>query len=229
MVQEGFLRYYITVRENGTSHTYPSGNEGLPTDWDFYDQQPYVVRVVNPFSPVCLFDAGKDGDFVYGNYRFLIMPSRNPGESVLTMRVRNLRRVENHYAARFFFAEKIKGRYPDLALCSKIVLYGYSLTSEPQVIQVGLINDLGLTYAGTLAIQPGPGEYSIPLKNLTLVKTAILPNTYPTFLPFYFKPETEGLFDISRSESVQVSIGPGITENEYDKIHGVAIEKIYLK
>jgi hypothetical protein len=229
IISEGQLRYYITVRQDGKDHTFPSGIEGLPSDWDFCDQHPYGVRVVNPQSPVCLFDAEKDGDLVYGNYWFRILPSKNPAESILNMSVRNLLRVEHRYAARFFFAGKTEGRKSDLISCSRIVLSGYSLGSEPLIIELGIVTDLGYTYAGLLTVKPESGEYSIALSDLKKTKTVILPNVYPTFLPFYFEGEDNDIPDITKAESVQISIGPGIPESEYDKPYGVAIEKIYLR
>jgi hypothetical protein len=201
----------------------------LPSDWDFCDQHPYGVRVVNPQSPVCLFDAEKDGDLVYGNYWFRILPSKNPAESILNMSVRNLLRGEHRYAARFFFAGKTEGRKSDLISCSRIVLSGYSLGSEPLIIELGIVTDLGYTYAGLLTVKPESGEYSIALSDLKKTKTVILPNVYPTFLPFYFEGEDNDIPDITKAESVQISIGPGIPESEYDKPYGVAIEKIYLR
>ncbi|MBN2213541.1 MAG: hypothetical protein JW723_04795 [Bacteroidales bacterium] len=229
LVQEGFLRYYISVRQNGSVHTYPAGNEGSPSDWDFIGQEPYQVRVVNPSSPICLFDAGRDGNSIYGNDLFRILPSGNPGESILSMNIKNLRTDGHHNALRFYFAEKLKGRYPDLLSCKQIVLNGYSLTGDPQVIQVGLVNNLGITHAVSLTIQPDYGEYIIPLKDLQQVKTLILPNTYPDFLPYCYEPDKAYPFDLNTSESIQFSIGPDIHENEYNNPHGAAIEKIYLK
>jgi len=45
----------------------------------------------------------------------------------------------------------------------------------------------------------------------------------------HFDARSESELDITKAESIQISIGPGIPENEYDKAIGVAIEKIYLK
>jgi hypothetical protein len=229
LVQEGFLRYYISVSQEGKNQTFPCGKYGLPTDWDFYDQQPYEVRVVQPSSPVCLFDAEKDGRRVYGNSWFRVLPSRNPGETILSMHVSNLHSGEHHIAARFFFAGKTKGRHPDLKSCSHLVLSGYSLNEEPVIVQLGLVTDLGFTYAGLLTVDPGFGVYNIELNHLKKVRSVILPHTYPTFLPFYCKNGPEGPFDITRAESVHISIGPGIPESDFEKSFGIAIERIYMK
>lgn len=229
LVREGFLRYYISVSQDGKNRTFPCGKYGLPTDWDFYDQQPYEVRVVQPSSPVCLFDAEKDGNRVYGNSWFRVLPSGNPGESILVMHARNLQRGDHHVDARFFFTGKTRGKRPDLKSCSQLVLSGYSLNEEPVTVQLGLVTDLGLTYAGVLTINPVSGVYSINLNHLKKVRTIILPRTYPTFLPSYFEGGPEEPFDITKAESIQISIGPGIPESDFEKSFGIAIEKIYLK
>ncbi len=229
LIREGFLRYYITVSIDGKSTTFPSGNEGTPADWDFYDQNPYQTRVVSPSTPICLFDALTDGNFVYGNSWFPVMPSKEAGENVLNMNVRNLKRDEHTYAARFFFADKIKGRASDLDSFNALILHGYSTTHEPINIQISLVDDLGYTFGTMLRIDTLPGDYKVRLADLREIQSINLPNSYPTFLPFYFDNNYNESFNIHKSESVQFSIGPGIPESEYDKAVGVAIGKVFMQ
>src|SRR5690606_21590399 len=86
-VQEGFLRYYIAVREKGQYHTYPSGIQAHPGDWDFYDQTPYQVCVLPESAPVFLFNALTDTDELSRQWRrgSRLVPTGEPGKGELLL------------------------------------------------------------------------------------------------------------------------------------------------
>jgi hypothetical protein len=60
------------------------------------------------------------------------------------------------------------------------------------------------------------------------VKTVLLPLQIPNFLAYWDESRYISLFDISQAESIQISIGPGISEDQFNEKHGVAIESIEL-
>ncbi|MBN2611406.1 MAG: cellulase family glycosylhydrolase [Bacteroidales bacterium] len=228
-IREGMLRYYIAVKSKGAGMTFPSGSEGLPSEWDFYDQNPYMVRVVDSVTPICLFDAVKDGGYVYGNSWFPVVPSKEAGESVLNINIRNLNREGHNYSGRFFFADKVKGRRADFDRFNILVINGYSTTGKPVQVQVAFIDNMGYAYGGFLEIDSEPGNYPINISDLERIPAINLPNAYPTFLPAYFFNDTEKEFNLMNMESIQFSVGPGIPESEYNRAFGVAIGKIFLK
>ena len=228
-IREGFLRYYIVVKDNGGCKTYPTDAEGQPADWDFFQQDPYTIAVVDKDQPVVLFNAGKDGEEMYGNSWFMTAPSSNPGETVVQMRTWNLERAPHILASRFFFKEKIRGRTVDLDYFSELVFKGYAISSNPFPVELSLVLDDGTTYGGTVIMQPGQEYYSLDLDELERVKTINLPGAFPVFLPFYAIGEFDKPFDIHHAESIQISIGPGIPESDYDQPYGLAIEKVFLK
>jgi hypothetical protein len=61
------------------------------------------------------------------------------------------------------------------------------------------------------------------------VKVVTLPRPYPTFLPYYFKGKGNDTLDMNKIESLQISIGPGISEAELQNKHGIAIESVRLE
>jgi hypothetical protein len=46
------------------------------------------------------------------------------------------------------------------------------------------------------------------------VKLVTLPRPYPTFLPYFFEGGTPPSFNLADVETLQVSIGPGLSEAE---------------
>jgi hypothetical protein len=239
LTKEGFLKYYISVKEGENFHTYPSGVEGHPRDWDFFADDPYTVRVVPRTSPVFLFDAITDADAVSRQGRAsTVVPSNNPGKAELQVRVeklavpdpenRNAPRIFDH-SMRYYFGHKLEGRQDDLEAVKDIILHGRSLTGKPCKLQVALVMKDGSTYGGLIEVGMEKKDYSISLSDLKEVKLVSLPRPYPGFLPYYFKTEALCDFDIRATETLQISIGPGIPEGELTDRYGVGIESIRLE
>ncbi len=232
LVKEGFLDYYITLAQNEKYYTYPSGNEGKPGDWDFYDLYPYSIKVVNPSFPLCLFNAENDSRRIVGSrsfFSFKTIPSADNCGTDLKVNVGNLDTEEHDFSFKFFFGDKIKARHNDLNSCNEIVLHGNSLSGKSFPVQIALVMDDGIAYGGTVMLQPDKDEYILLIRDLKKVKTVDLPEAYPVFMPYYFENNSDEPFNINRIENLQISVGPGIPESEYAQAHVFILKNVILK
>ena len=239
-INEGIFRYYISYTQKGKSITYPSIVDGIPYDWDFYGQ-PYKINVVKPDYPTCLFDASSDGEKILwpgGRYHVSIFPSETPGKMVVKATISKLGAVDqdnmdaeptHDFSFKYFFKKDIQERIPDLTSFKKIVIRGYSLMEKPCPIQIALVTDEGIAYGDTVILKPDVKDCIINLKDLKKVKTVNLPAAYPSFMPYFFNNKINKPFDITKTENIQFSIGPGIPESDYNQEHSIAIETIYLE
>lgn len=240
LIQAGYLRYHFVVKDKaGKSHTYPSGAEGRPWAWDFYDDKPYTVRVVSRTSPVHLFDASTDSEelsrqWLRGNS---LAPVAESGKAELRINVEKLFTTDPEnvngekvfdYSGRYFFGKKIAGRAGDLSAMRKLVFKGHALGEKDCIVQVALVTTSGSAFGGLITLKPGTADYSIDLNQLKPVRTVTLPRPYPTFLPYYFSGADTTL-DVTRIESLQLSVGPGIPQRELDGKHGFAVESVRLE
>ncbi len=241
LLREGFLRYYLTVTEKGVARTYPSGLTGKPADWDFYDENPYQVRVLSATTPISLFDAATDTDQLSGPYvpGSQLVPTSEAGQAEWRVNLETLavRDPENKnaapiydYSMRYNFAPNVAGRRADLLSRQKLVFQGRALNETPCPVQLALITRDGSVYGGVLTIDAKNGSYTLPLDQLKPVKLVSLPRPYPSFLP-YFVDTTGGAVGLSLVdiETVQLSIGPGIPQAEQTKKHGLALQRITLE
>ncbi|HET9052685.1 MAG TPA: hypothetical protein VFM90_00830, partial [Cyclobacteriaceae bacterium] len=240
LVQEGFLTYHIVVQDkNEKFYTYPSGIEGRPWSWDFYDDKPYTVRVVAPANPVYLFNAATDSDELSRRWirTSSLNPLPEPGRAELEINVEKLfipdpENTEGEkiydYSCRYFFGNKIAGRAEDAASKQKIVLKGRSLNEKDCVVQVAVVTSDGAAFGGLLTLNPGTADYALNIQELKPVDVVTLPRPYPTFLSYYFR-KNNGTLDMRKIESLQISIGPGIAENELQNRHGIAMESVRLE
>lgn len=240
-LREGAFSYFIAAEfENGKTLTYPSGNEGLPNQWDFFDLSTYQVEILNSKQPIILFDPRTDNDKIHVSAwsgRNRTVRSENPLVYEYQLTAESLWNVDNEnlnaeprydLSMNFPILEKIEGRLTDLNNKNTLVLIARAL-EESSKVQVALTMDNGSSYGKTIEISSKTQQYEISLQDLELVGTVTLPRPYPSFLPYYFEHSNEDKFDISRIEKIQISIGPGLNLEEQQKSHGVAIQGIYLK
>lgn len=238
--QPGFLRYFISVKEQGKFYTYPAGAQTYPGDWDFYAIESYTVPVVERTSPLYLFNAQTDSDqlirqWVRGSS---IIPTDGPGKAEVLVNIEQLFREDPEqkdkekiydYSMRYFFGRKVEGRKKVMGSFTKVVFTGRSLNDKPCTVQLALLAKNGSAYAHSLVVTPEKGEFSISMADFRSIKPVTLPRPYPTFLPYYFEASSVSDFSIEDMESLQISIGPGIPEHQLQQKHGIAIESIRLE
>jgi hypothetical protein len=236
-VLEGFLRYFITVRNGDMAHTFPSGVEGTPNEWDFVDNKPYEVRILKNNSPLYLFVASRDEPRLSRQWlrTSSVVPLEN-GRAEVRVKPEELFTIDPEnadgdkiydYSMRFHCGDKVVGR--GLSNASKIVLHGHSLNEKAEKIQIALVSKNGVAYGGIVSVAPQAGDYALKIQDLKKVKLVTLPRPYPTFLPYFFEGDPSAAWNLSDIEALQISIGPGIPETELEEPHGVAIESIRLE
>ncbi|UOB18647.1 cellulase family glycosylhydrolase [Abyssalbus ytuae] len=241
MVKKGFLNYYLLVNtKDEKSITYPAGEKGKPGDWDFYNNKPYSIRVVNKENPVYLFNAADDSQLLIKEWMntLKLVPTDNINEAEYQVNVEDLLRKQvktkegkdiYRYTFKHFVTDKIASRKSDLSSKENIVLKARSLNGKPCKLEVAFVMNDGNAYGGIIDIGTGLKEYKLPIKELKSTKTVTLPRPYPGFLPYYLDHKLNSPFDIQKVESVQFSIGPGIPESEIKDTHGVAIVNVSLQ
>lgn len=240
LLKKGFLEYRIIVTTPEGTTTFPGGKQGNPGQWDFDPDQPYSVRIVNYEAPVFLFDVARDHEDVVRKWLPTnnLVPTENPGEAEFQVNIEKLFEVDPEntkaqavydYSFRYNFEKKIKGRREAVEGKDRLVLKARALNDKPVKLQVALVMNNGSSFGKILELDPKLEEYEIDLSTLEPVKTVTLPRPYPTFLPLYFEHNIQETFDLEEAESLQFSIGPGLSESERQKQHGVGIVSVRLE
>jgi hypothetical protein len=239
-MKAGFLRYYIVTTSKAGTTTFPGGVNGQPTDWGFADEDPYSLRVVASNAPVWLFNAATDADKVVRQWtRGSVLKPLGPGRAELNVNVESLFRPDPEnkngppvydFSFRYFFGKKIGDRVADVASKRKLVFAGHSPSEKPSKIQVALTDREGRSFGSIITLDGSSKEYSIDINDLRQVRTVILPRPYPTFLPYFFEGrKDDSAIDLNEIESIQFSIGPGLSEPEAKEPQAMAIESVRLE
>jgi hypothetical protein len=239
MVQYGTLRFYLVANDSQGTHTFPGGEKGHPWDWDFVGEEQYSINVLSKGSPMYIFNAATDANEL--NRPWLrtatLVPTAAPSSSEFQINMEKIMVVGSEsegvkkvydYSMRYNFQRKIEGRKEELNDFKRIVVSGRALIDKEELIQVALTTSDGSCFGGLITLKPEQREQSLPLSDLKPVKMVLLPRPYPTFLPYFFE-KPGAVLDMSKVESVQISIGPGLSEADAETSHGFAVTSIRLE
>jgi hypothetical protein len=240
MIKEGFLDYYITIKDQNRFFTYPSGAQGQVWNWDFYQNETYKVPIRKKDSPIYLFDATRDSEHLMKEWKrgSSLIPSEKPGEAIFIADVDKLFTPDpentnaeeiSDYSLKYCFKSKIANRINNLKSKEKLVIKAASMMGKPIKIQIALITKDAMAFGKVIEIGGKSEEYSIPVSELLPIKMVALPRPYPSFLPYYFQDQRSDKLDMKSIESLQISIGPGLDEEEKKGSFKLAIEEVYLK
>ena len=240
LLKNGILEYRLIVTTSEGTNTFPGGKKGDPGQWDFDPDEPFKTRIGPEDSPVYLFNASEDSEGIAGKWlpTLKTVPTGTFGEDEYRVNVEKLFEPDPEnknaepvydYSFRYNFNRKVQGRREALDDKAKLVLKGQALNQKPVKLQVALVMNSGKSFGKIIEMQPGVKEYEIGLNELHPVQTVTLPRPYPTFLPMYFEHDVQEPFDIKDAESLQFSIGPGLSETEKKEQQGVGIISVRLE
>jgi hypothetical protein len=133
------------------------------------------------------------------------------------------------YSLRYNFRNKTAAKPGALKNAKKLIVHGNSMQGQSLKIQVALITKSGATYGGLVELGSAAGDYALNLSELKPVRMVTLPRPYPTFLSYYFEPGKTIPFNIDEAETIQISVGPGLSESELQQKQEFQIESIRIE
>jgi hypothetical protein len=239
-IKPGYIQYYLTVKENNNVITFPGAVAKDPAAWDYYGSEMYRVPVVASASPIYLFDAAIDADEVSREWRRgnQLLPSEENNKAELLIKVPTLITKDSEnpngqqpadYSLRYYFGKKIEGRKVDISKKTQLIIRARSVSKNKTPLQIALITKYGLAYGTLVELTETTGDYTIDIGSLKKVNLVTLPRPYPGFLNYYFQPSSAITFQLSEIESIQISLGPGISSNEINTPWSFSIESIRLQ
>lgn len=224
-IKQGNFRYNIIVCQGGNQNTFPTGNTGNPLSWDYIDKSTWECKVTDPGSAITLYAVTNNGSDIetytmpgWKNTRIEIVDNKPTEEQTLRVSFES-----NEDNPAFFLKKYIKpyvtNRTARLQQCTHLCIH---LKDAPETFNMGFVTNMGYTY--TASAKTNSGIVKVPLSQLTLVPTMLLPRPYPSFLEQEFKPEKPLPFRIEDIESLII----GFDGNKDQKMP-VEIGSIWLE
>lgn len=238
-VDEGVLQYYVVVNDQSGTTTFPPEKPGLPFQWDFYDRNPYRIKIIDVKTPIMLYDPEKDFSDLSYQWRQGIHNESQflPGNTATHFPIKELSRLDEEnllgqkiydYTIRHFLNPSISGI--SLAGKTNLVVMAKSLEKYKVPVQVALVDKYGNAYGAVINTGKEYDAFELKIENLKPVNLVTMPRPYPTFLPYFYQNNNKQInLDIKELQSLQISVGPQLNDREKEQSQGFAIKYIYLE
>ena len=195
----GIIEYAITVGLGGKKRSYPADVEGSPVDWNYSGQVHWQTRIVDPRSPLTVFDPERDHGAIlyphtwgYGRYAVDIGEGLPQDGSALMLDFQALGPAGQALALRTQFDSGASSKRLDSASFRSLRANYRSSCSPPHRLELSLTTRDGAAYGVLLDASEQWHRLDIEIDSLAPVALALLPRAYPIFQPD-FRPADTGL------------------------------------
>ncbi|OON67746.1 cellulase family glycosylhydrolase [Hymenobacter sp. CRA2] len=209
LLYPGLLRYWVVLKPQKKSagqpiRTFPAGQLGQPSDWDFFSQEHWEVPIVAAGSPLPLFRAAHDQRRVevrgtenaFSGWADYVTTPAGELALRLVVPVPSAQAAASSEAAapavslRAYFADQLLGRSAELAGAKELLVRVRS--NQPAArAKVLLVTRDAAAYSAALPLTADWQTVRIPLSALQPDAMLITPRPYPGFLPLHFKPANQ--------------------------------------
>ncbi len=187
-LREGPYQFVITVYRGDSAVTFPAGTPGKPTDWNYNAQAAWRFDVVDPRTPLRLFDPGTDaarltftriGDAGRrGLFRVALSPATGEPIFHLELPVDTSGWSPPDYTASLVVKSRVLARQETITGARELRLRVHGLGVH-QIVHVTLMEDDGTSWTAALPIDSSWSEQVIPLEQLTIGRGVLLPEGFP--------------------------------------------------
>jgi hypothetical protein len=241
-LRDGPYDFVITAFRGSSAVTLPAGTNSKPTDWNYNGRNPWRFDVVDPRTPLRLFDPGADaarlaftriGDAGRRGL-FRVDVSSASGQPVfhLELPVDTSGWSPADYTASLVIKDRIAARREAIANASQLRLRIRGLGAR-QTLHVTLMEDDGTSWTTAVSVDSTWSERVVPLTNLTAGHGVLLPQGFPGEWNYWVGPADGrgGVTDrprVPHVERLQLSLrradGVRVTPGAY----GVEVEWVVL-
>ena len=193
---EGWMEYSIVVRDGNTVINYPSGINKTPSDWDYNEvavwksavvKEKTALRLINPAEDAGKLSFTRIGDGIrFGIYK--LIPSSETGEASFRLELAlsydaNL----NDYTLSIPVKDKIISRSRDISMATTLTLNARGINQKQQAY-ITLVENDGTAWTKKVPLKEEWSEIPIPLNQLEISKSLLLPMGYPGEWKYWIEP-----------------------------------------
>jgi hypothetical protein len=187
-LRDGPHEFVITLFHRDSAVTFPGGLPLVPWEWDYYEKASWKLDVVDPGTPLLLFDPAADaprlaftriGDAGRRGL-FRVAMSGVTGRPVfhLELPVNTSGWSPPDYTASLVIKDRVAARGETMAGADALHLRLRGLGPH-QVLHLTLMEDDGTSWSAALPVDSGWSERSLPLSAFTIGRGVLLPQGFP--------------------------------------------------
>lgn len=233
-LSEGRINYWISLVDEEEQITYPGGYQGSPWAWDYYHDEAWSVPVIPNEVPARIFSAERDInklDFAFSpwssDYMRSLNYNRNSGKAGVQVYADSL--FEDHRGIlgwSHFFGHMVN--MIDKDKMDQVIIEISGGVKSTQTITVVLTDKAGIPYESKIEVPSEAQKITLNENDFGPGRMALLPRPYPTFLPYWFEPETNKSLDLSKIENIQLLLVPENNTQRINKKAGFSVTDIWL-
>jgi len=213
-LHNGLYQFVITAFRGGSAVTFPAGAPGKPTDWNYDSQAAWKFDVVDPQTPLRLFDPGTDATRLTftrigdagrrGLFRVALSPATGQPIFHLELPVDTSGWSPADYTASLIVNARVLARQETIAGAKDLRLRLHGLGAR-QTLHVTLMEDDGTSWTAALPVDSSWSERVIPLAQFTAGRGVLLPEGFPGEWNYWVGPAAGrgGATDRPRIEHVE--------------------------
>ena len=234
----GPYEFVITLFRGNSRLTFPDAVARQPTDWDYAGRGSWKIAVVEPRTPLRLFDPAVDASrLVFSRIGdagrrglFHLTFSDVTGGPVFHFELPNVRPAD--YTASLVVKDRIASRQETISGAAELRVQLRGL-GHRQVLHLTLMEDDGTSWTVALPVDSLWGERTIPLAALTVGRGVLLPEGFPGEWNYWVGPAASrgGNGDrlrIEHVERLQLSLRREDGGDIGAGVYGVEVESITL-
>ena len=236
-LREGPYQFVITTFRGDSITTFPTGAHAKPTDWNYNATAAWRFDVVNPRTPLRLFepavdasrlaftrigDAGRRG-------LFRVALSQVTGQPVFHLELPD---DSPDYTASLVIKTRVLARQETVTAANELRLRLRGLGAR-QTLHVTLMEDDGTSWTAVLPVDSSWSEQVIPLESFKIGRGVLLPEGFPGEWNYWMGPAAGrgGATDRPRLvhlERLQLSLRRENGVTAKPRTYGVEVESVTL-
>jgi hypothetical protein len=149
------------------------------------------MRIEKQNTRLVLWDAATDWEFSYKAWNGSVgLKPIDSDKTGLAINLSSLpvfyhqNQADSSYAFKFFFKDKIKGRYNELDRKKQVVIKLNNHAEKAQPVEIGFIDRNGSVKTGKAQVGAADQLVRIPLDTFTDGSYLVIPHPYPDFVPY---------------------------------------------
>jgi hypothetical protein len=233
LLAPGILNYRIIVQQGNEFAVFPGNFKENPFAWDNYTYETWKTFVAQENGRLEIFNPTIDPIArIYPGFRrgFQSSYTASDKQGQLLLRLAATELNGDHIIGfQHFFGDKLKGRNSELSSFDKLLIRGRTANSQPIKLKVTLINKDAVSLSTFIILSNTMQDIEVPLNNLKLDSSLLLPRPYPGFLPLWFKAAAPATFDLSGTEKIEVLSGFDVSPADLNKPYSLEIESIWFE
>lgn len=231
-IHSGFYEYVISVYQGNNVTSFPSGLDKTPTDWDYYSNNTWNLKIIDSNQSLCVFSPKDDlsklsftriGDNIRSGI-FTLSPTDKDDNGVIKLKIPfDLDKNLEDYSFSLFVGDQLK------TLNNTDDIKGISINGKGiGNAYITLIESDGTPWTTKIPFNSEWGAKTVLLSDFKIGKGIMLPQGFPGNWNYWLLPSDQrssknDSLNIENVEKLQISMRPGKNQNGETQIGSISI------